>query len=200
VTAASTASTASTPRPVALPRAIWGMWMLILTELMIFLSLIGSYFYVRAGEASWPPPGIEAPPLGRIVVFTFVLLGSSVPMWWAERAARAGRMGGVQAGLALAWAMGAVFFANQVVEFRHLGFGPRDTVYGSLFYAITGLHGAHLVVGLVMNGVAQVKAALGKFDGGRHLTVDVVSLYWHFVDAVWILVFSTVYLSPHLLR
>jgi heme/copper-type cytochrome/quinol oxidase subunit 3 len=176
------------------------MWMLILTELMIFGALITSYFYVRAGADPWPPAGIEKPELGRVLVFTAVLLGSSVPMVWAERAIRSGSVARLRLWLLVAWVMGAAFFANQVLEYRDLGFGYRDNVYGSFFWGITGLHGAHLVVGLVMNGVTQAKAALGKFDASRHRTVEVVSLYWHFVDAVWILVFSSLYLSPHLIR
>lgn len=183
-----------------LPRGLWGMWMLILTELMIFGALLGSYFYVRAGAAPWPPDGIERPELARIAAMSLVLLGSSMPMWWAEAGIRRGRVGQLRLGLALAWVMGAVFFANQVVEYRELAFGLRDNVYGSLFYAITGLHGAHLVMGLLMNGVVQVKAWTGRLSAERHQTVEVVSLYWHFVDAVWVLVFSTVYLSPWVIR
>lgn len=193
-----TAVALPTRRP--LPRAVWGMWMLILTEAMIFGALIGSYFYVRAGSSPWPPAGVEEPELTRIALFSLVLLGSSVPMWWAERSIKRGRRGGLQLGLAIAWLMGAVFFANQVAEYRSLGFSYRDHVYGSLFYGITGLHGAHLVIGLVMNGLVQVKAGLGRFSADRHLTVEVVSLYWHFVDAVWVVVFASLYLSPHLIR
>jgi heme/copper-type cytochrome/quinol oxidase subunit 3 len=202
-----TAATAPTPAPAiplatrpGLRRGTWGMWMLILTELMIFGALIGSYFYVRAGQHPWPPLGIEKPPLGRISVFTFVLLGSSIPVVVAERAIRRGNVGGLRLGLAIAWLMGAAFFANQVVEYRALTFDATQHVYGSFFYAITGLHGAHLVLGLLMMAVVQTKAALGKFDADHHHTVEIASLYWHFVDAVWILVFSTVYLSPWLLQ
>jgi len=96
--------------------------------------------------------------------------------------------------------MGAAFFVNQLFEYRALHFGIRSTVYGSLFYGITGLHGAHLVIGLVMNTVVQLKAWLGKFSEKHHVTVEVVSLYWHFVDGVWILVFSSLYLSPHIIK
>lgn len=191
----TTAVAAPVPRrPVS--RGAWGMWMLILTELMIFGGLIGSYFFVRAGADPWPPAGIEKPELARTLLATVVLLGSSVPMVWAERGIRRGSVRVLRIGLALAFVMGAAFFANQIVEYRKLGFGVTDNVYGSLFYAITGLHGAHLVVGLVMNGVTQAKARLGRFDAERHRTVEVVALYWHFVDAVWVLVLFTVYLSP----
>lgn len=191
---------ASTSTRTPLDRGTWGMWMLILTELMIFGALIGSYFYVRAGAHAWPPAGIDKPALDKIGIATVVLLGSSLPMWWAESGIRRGLVGRLRLGLAMAWLMGAAFFLNQVVEYRALRFGIRDNVYGSLFYGITGLHGAHLLIGLVMNGLVQVKAWMGKFDEEHHLTVEVVTLYWHFVDGVWILVFSSLYLSPHFIR
>jgi cytochrome c oxidase subunit 3 len=200
VTAVAVPSSNAAPTRKPLARGTWGMWMLILTELMIFGALIGSYFYVRAGAHAWPPTGIDKPKLDKISIATVVLLGSSIPMWWAESGIRRGQVGRLRLGLAIAWVMGAAFFLNQLVEYRELAFGLRDNVYGSLFYAITGLHGAHLVIGLVMNGLVQVKAWMGKFDEHHHLTVEVVSLYWHFVDGVWILVFSSLYLSPHLIR
>jgi heme/copper-type cytochrome/quinol oxidase subunit 3 len=200
VAAAPAAASGSASGATGMPRAKWGMWMLIVTELMIFLALISSYFYVRAGAHPWPPTGIEKPDLSRISWFTVVLLGSSLPMWWAEAGIRRGRVGRLRLGLAVAWLMGLAFFVNQVFEYRALHFGVRSTVYGSLFYGITGLHGAHLIVGLLMNGIVQVKARMGKFSKEHHLTVEVVSLYWHFVDAVWVLVFSSLYLSPHLIK
>ena len=170
-------------------RGVWGMWMMILTELMIFGSLIGSFFFVHAERTA------DAPELPRIAAFSVLLHGSSVPMALAERAGKRGRAGALKASLVIAFVMGGLFFANQVAEFRSLPFDWNDSVYGSLFYAITGLHGAHLVMGLVMVAVLLAKARRGPV----HRTLEVVALYWHFVDVVWILVFSTVYLSPHVL-
>jgi cytochrome c oxidase subunit III len=169
-------------------RGVWGMWMMILTELMIFGSLIGSFFFVHAYRDAEPMD------LTRIAAFSVVLLGSSVPMAWAERGLRRDNIGQLQAGLGIALVMGAVFFANQVAEYRELEFDWQDDVFGSLFFAITGLHGAHLLMGLVMGAVVLAKAPKRP-----HRTMEVVALYWHFVDFVWVLVFSTVYLSPHLL-
>lgn len=172
---------ATTAKPIS--RGVWGMWMMILTELMIFGALIGSFFYVHAERTT------EAPELGRIAAFSVLLLGSSIPMALAERGIRR------RANLIIAFVMGAAFFANQVAEFASLPFDWRHDVYGSLFYAITGLHGAHLVMGLVMVAVLYAKARRGPVER----TIEVVALYWHFVDFVWVLVFSTVYLSPHVL-
>ena len=93
--------------------------------------------------------------------------------------------------------MGAAFLVNQVIEFRELDFGADDNAYASLFIMITGLHGLHVLAGLLISVVVQLKAALGRFDAEHHVTRVVFALYWHFVDVVWIFVFSSLYLSVH---
>ncbi|HMC53029.1 MAG TPA: cytochrome c oxidase subunit 3 [Acidimicrobiales bacterium] len=179
------------------PTAWWGMVILIMTEATLFGGLLSSYFFLRALNPTWPLGGIKPPDLGRISVFTAVLLGSSVPVFWAEAGIKRGKVGRLRAGLALSWVMGLAFFVNQVLEYRSLGFGPRTNAYGSLFYAITGLHGAHVALGLIISLVVQLKAWLGRLSARRHLTAQVFGLYWHFVDGVWVFVFSSLYLAAH---
>jgi heme/copper-type cytochrome/quinol oxidase subunit 3 len=178
--------------------AWWGMMSLIATEAMIFAGLLGSYFFTRAAAKEWPLGGIEAPELPRIIVFTVILLGSSVPIFWAEAGIRRGDVRVLRIGLFLSFVMGTVFLVNLGFEYDELTFGARDNAYGSLFYAITGLHGLHVLVGLLMNVVVQLKAGLGRVTKQRHVTVTVFGMYWHFVDVVWIFVFSSLYVSPHL--
>ena len=178
--------------------AWWGMMSLIATEAMIFAGLLGSYFFTRAASKEWPLDGIEAPELPRIIVFTVILLGSSVPIFWAEAAIRRGDVRRLRIGLLLSFLLGAAFLVNLGFEYDELTFGARDNAYGSLFYAITGLHGLHVLVGLLMNVVVQLKARLGRVSRERHVTVTVFGMYWHFVDVVWIFVFSSLYVSPHL--
>jgi heme/copper-type cytochrome/quinol oxidase subunit 3 len=102
--------------------------------------------------------------------------------------------------MSIAWLMGALFLAGHVLEYIDLWseFTPRTNAYGSLFYTITGLHALHLVVGLVMTAWVLFRALGGRYDRHRHLAVQTTVLYWHFVDAVWIAVFSTLYLSVSL--
>jgi heme/copper-type cytochrome/quinol oxidase subunit 3 len=178
--------------------AWWGMMSLIATEAMIFAGLLGSYFFVRASAKEWPLGGIDAPELGRIAVFTVVLLASSAPIFWAEAGVRRGRLGQLRIGLLLSFLLGAVFLVNQALEYRELTFGLRDNAYGSLFYGITGLHGLHVLIGLLMSLIVQIKAWTGRITPERHVTLQVFAMYWHFVDVVWIFVFSSLYLSPHL--
>lgn len=185
-------------RPKGRGTAWWGMVMLITTEAMLFFGLLAAYFFVRAGAGEWPLGGIERPELVRISIFTAVLWGSTIPVVWAERGIKAGDVARLRAGLLAAFAMGLAFVAHQfAIEWPGLTFGWRDNAYGSLFYTITGLHGLHIVAGLAMSLVVQIKAWTGRFDATRHVTVELFGLYWHFVDAVWLFVFSSLYLSVH---
>ena len=98
----------------------------------------------------------------------------------------------------LAPLLGALFLANQVREYRDLGFGIGRNAYASLFYLITGLHGLHVLVGLLVNLVVQAKLWSGRLSAERHRILLASNLYGHFVDAVWIFVFSSLYLSVRL--
>jgi heme/copper-type cytochrome/quinol oxidase subunit 3 len=176
----------------------WGMVMLITTEAMIFGALLSAYFFVRANSATWPQGGIKPPALWPILPFTMVLLASSLPLFWGEAAIKRGRVGQLRVALAISWILGAAFVANQVHEFAILEFSAKDNAYASLFVVITGLHGLHLLAGLLMSAAVQIKAGKGWFDAGRHQTVTLFSMYWHFVDVVWIFVFTSLYLTAHI--
>jgi heme/copper-type cytochrome/quinol oxidase subunit 3 len=180
------------------PVGWWGMVVLIATEATIFLALLASYFFLRAGSAQWPQGGIQPPELLTISIFTAILLGSSIPIFWAESAIEKGRVSHMRLALFISFLMGAAFLGHQVYEFAHLDFGISDNAYASIFLVTTGLHGVHVLAGLLISAVVQLKARLGQFTAERHLTVSVFGLYWHFVDVVWIFVFSSLYLSVRL--
>jgi heme/copper-type cytochrome/quinol oxidase subunit 3 len=179
-------------------RGFWGIALVIATEAVIFLGLVSSYFFLWASSNQWPQGGIEPPDLPRTLIFTPVLLLSSVPVFWAEAAIRRGRVTQLRVGMFIGFVMGLAFLVNQLLEYRDLTFGWRDNAYASVFYTTTGLHGLHVLVGLLISIVVQIKATLGRYGPDRHVNVQVFSLYWHFVDAVWIVVFSSLYLAPHL--
>jgi cytochrome c oxidase subunit 3 len=180
------------------PIAWWGMVMLVLTEAMVFLALLSAYFYVWAINPTWPQGGIAPPELARIAGFSVLLLGSSIPMVLAEHAGRRDLQPRLRATLAVAFVMAAVFLGNQVLEYRDLGFSADDNAYASLFIVITGLHGLHVLGALVMSAMVQAKAWTGRIRPGRLLTLRVLGIYWHFVDGVWVAVFSSLYLAVHL--
>jgi heme/copper-type cytochrome/quinol oxidase subunit 3 len=167
----------------------------IATEGAFFAYLLFSYFYLSSMSVNpWPDrvPGFWLP-----LVNTLILVSSSVAMFWAERAARADRTGHLRIGVAVAIALGALFLVLQGVEYSREALSGTKTAYGSLFYTITGFHGAHVFVGLIMLVVVLVRALRGHFGAGRHEAVSNAAAYWHFVDAVWIAVFTSLYITPH---
>jgi len=173
----------------------WGMVLLIVTEASLFVYLLLSYFYLGSmARGPWPASGL--PELRLALPNTGVLLLSSGAMWWAESGIRRGDETRLRLGLMLTLLLGAVFLGIQLVEYRHQSFTPATSAYGSLFYTITGFHGAHVAVGLLMLAVVGLRAWLGHFSFRHHLAVTNVSWYWHFVDAVWLAVFTSLYLSP----
>jgi heme/copper-type cytochrome/quinol oxidase subunit 3 len=175
----------------------WGMIWTVATEASFFAYLIFSYFYLASmARGAWPPDGM--PELRLALPNTVILLLSSASMVWAERSIKRGNPGSLRAGLVVSFVLGGIFLAIQGIEYSHKHFSPQSDAYGSLFYTITGFHGAHVAVGLLMIAVVTIRAFLGHFRPGRHLAVSNVALYWHFVDAVWLVVFTTIYLSPRL--
>jgi heme/copper-type cytochrome/quinol oxidase subunit 3 len=174
----------------------WGMVLVVATEGAFFAYLLFSYFYLAPMSTNpWPS---EVPRIPVPLVNTGILLASSVAMWWAERGIRAGRRTRLRAGLAVAIALGVTFLALQGVEYGREALSATHDAYGSLFYTITGFHGAHVAVGLVMLAVVLVRALRGHFARGQHEAVSNVAVYWHFVDAVWLAVFTSLYITPHL--
>jgi heme/copper-type cytochrome/quinol oxidase subunit 3 len=179
----------------------WGMVLLIFTEATLFAILLTSYFYLRfQGSPVWPPDGIEKPELALIAIMTPILLLSSGPMHWAELSIKRGEVGKLRLGLLITFLMGATFLTLQGFEYHTTlqEFTPRTDVYGSLFFTITGFHGLHVAVGLLMNLWLQWGAGRGRFSGERHVAVESVTLYWHFVDAVWVFILVSLYLSPYI--
>ena len=204
----------STPARVAesdLPRfvsggtapAYWGMWMLIATEAMLFAVLIASYFFIRfQATPEWPPDGIAIPTLGLPLVMSAILWSTTIPVHMADRGIRVGNQTRLRVGLAIGFVLGAVFLAMQLaIEYPEKleEFSPTTNAYGSLFFTLTGFHAAHVAGGLAFSLWTQVRAWRGAFSAERHLTVQLFAMYWHFVDAVWLFVLATIYLSPNLI-
>ena len=181
--------------------AWWGMVMLITTEATFFAVLLASNFYLQfAGGGPWPPGGIEHPKLVKPLIMTALLVPSSIPMAWGERQIRKGHQGRTAVGMGLAFCMGTAFLMLQGTEYAEKlqEFTLRTNAYGSLFYGTTGFHGLHVLVGLVMMAFLLVGLARRRFSAERWGRVALVALYWHFVDAVWVFILFTFYLSPHL--
>ncbi|MFC5499710.1 heme-copper oxidase subunit III [Caenimonas terrae] len=173
----------------------WGMWTLVATEAALFAYLLFSYFYVASQTVgAWPPSG--PPKLGIALPDTFILLAGSLTMWLGERGVRKGRRGQLLLGIAATLVLGVVFLGLQLIEWRNKPFSLHTNAYGSLYFTVTGFHMAHVVIGLLMLAVLFVWTLLGYFDERRHSAVSTGALYWHFVTAVWIAVFLSLYVVP----
>ena len=178
----------------------WAMVCVCATEASLFAVLITAYFYLAMRSATWPPPGIRSPELEIPLAMTVALLSSSGAMAWAERGVARNRRPQLIAGLALAIGLGAVFLALFVHEYHdklRLVL-PHMHAYASMFYVITGIHGAHVSFGLLLLAFTLLRAVRGHFDAHHRSGVAIVALYWHFVDLVWLVIVATLYLSPRL--
>jgi cytochrome c oxidase subunit 3 len=172
-----------------------GMLLFIISEIMLFGAFFTAYFFIRVvADTGWFP--IDGKELPKVIagVNTAVLVSSSFTMHWALEGARRGNRRAMQVGLLTTALLGLSFLAVQINEYVHIGFAPSDNAQGTIFYGLTGLHGAHVFVGLTLLVMATTRAFRGHFTPKEHRGVEVPGIYWHFVDVMWIVVYSTVYL------
>ena len=182
--------------PTGMPTALVGMLLFIASEVMFFGGLFATYFNARASvpAGEWhPPPGGHLD-LPLAAVLTAVLVSSSFTMQFGVWAIRRGDTGKLKMWTAITLGLGILFLAGQLYDYSQLGFGIADGVFGTVFYTLTGFHGAHVFGGAVGLTIVLARATRGQFSARNHVAVEAVSMYWHFVDVVWIGVFTTIYL------
>jgi cytochrome c oxidase subunit 3 len=171
-----------------------GMFLFIASEIMLFGSFFTAYFFVRVAQGTpWPTPGLELP-VFVAGLNTIILVTSSFTMHWALQAIKRGNRSGLQAGLTLTFLLGLTFLLTQILEYARIGFAPYTNAFGTIFFCLTGLHGAHVFVGLTLLLAATVRAYRGHYSPEAHLGVEIPGIYWHFVDVMWIVVYTTVYI------
>lgn len=176
--------------------AWWGMVLLVAIESTVFATLLASYMYLRGAVAEWPPAGIPLPGLLLPAVNTLVLLTSSVAVYWAGRGLKQGDQRRLKIGLGAGVLLEIVFFVVKLFEAQRFGYGWSTSAYASIFWSISGLHTLHVVVAILMASAAWVLAMRGYYDREKMVGVQVVSIYWQFVAAVWIPVAFVLYLVP----
>jgi cytochrome c oxidase subunit III len=174
-----------------------GMLLFIGSEIMLFGSFFAAYFFVRVvnpgAPAEWPPAPYEFP-VFVAGVNTCILVTSSFTMHWALQSIKRGERKAFLAGMVLTFFMGLAFLCTQVIEYLNVGFNTGSGAFASVFFGLTGLHGAHVAVGLSLLLMVIIRGFRGHFSPEHHHGVELPGIYWHFVDVMWIVVYTTVYL------
>lgn len=182
--------------PVPLATGKLGIRLVLLSLSMLFAASIAGFLVVRSRAAVWPPPGLPVLPHG-LWLSTVILLVSSLTMQAALGAARRGDQRTMRGGLAATTALGVAFLISQTVNWFVLvaaNLTPKTTLYGFTFFILTGLHAAHVIGGIVPLAVVARRAFAGRYTQEFHPGVEYCAMYWHFLDAVWLVLFCVLYL------
>lgn len=179
----------------------WGMVMFMVTEGMVFGLLLFVYFYLAARSPTWPPDGFPDPELTQSFVRSLLLFASSATMIAAERAVGRDRTDGLAIWTAITFALATAFFIGHWQEQFHLleELTPGSSAYGTVFITIVNFHAFHLLVGMGMLVFVFAAAVAGRFSAQRHEIVRNIGMYWHYVDVIWLVVYGSLYVSPHLI-
>lgn len=192
------------PEPTTgIPHDKMGMWVFLCSEVMFFTGLIGSYIVLRFATPLWPHPA-DTLNIPLTALNTFILICSSVTMVQALAAIQRGDERKLKLFLCLTVLAGSIFLSIQAIEYWKLlnehtrinpqGFNPQVSLFGSVFFTTTGFHGFHVFCGVVCMAFVTGKAFLGKYTQAHHQGIETIGLYWHFVDLVWIVLFTIIYL------
>ncbi len=173
---------------------VLGMFLFIASEIMLFGSFFTAYFFIRVVRPTPDWHDIHELPVFVAGLNTAILLTSSATMHWALQSIKRGHRAGLKAGLVLTFCMGLTFLLTQIAEYARIGFAPHDDSFATIFFCLTGLHGAHVFVGLTLLFFATMRAFRGHFTPEHHHGVEIPGIYWHFVDVMWIVVYTTVYI------
>ncbi|MBE9182697.1 heme-copper oxidase subunit III [Oculatella sp. LEGE 06141] len=176
-------------------KGMFGMTVFLLSESLIFLSLFFAYIVLRLTTSDWLPSGVSGPEASTFVVInTIVLLSSSVVIQLAERSLSRHRLGQFRLLWSITALMGTYFLVGQGIEWSHLDFGLRTGLVGATFYILTGFHGLHVLSGVILQAIMLVRSLIPNNYSNGHFGVSATTLFWHFVDGLWVILFSLLYI------
>jgi cytochrome c oxidase subunit III len=182
---------------------IFGLIVFLVAEGMIFLGLFIAYLAFRSMAPEWPPAGTPKLELMLPGINTVILLSSSLVIHQADTAIKKNDVKGLQLWFGLTALMGIIFLGGQLYEYSHLEFGLRTNLFASTFYVLTGFHGLHVTVGVLLilsvlwrsRSVSEGESMKSEHYGAQnHFGVEAAEIYWHFVDVIWVLLFILLYL------
>ena len=180
-------------------RGTWGMWLFILSELWIFLGLLFAYYFMAYHTIRWPPE--KAPSLTIPSIITGMLIASCMVLEVGRRALATGNRAAAKIALVIGLLAGALYIWLEIMSFRtYLAVvTPQQDSYGSIYYTIFTIHGAHLVIGMLLF-VFGLLVPLEPTERAPYRVYYNSILYWYFTTFVWILLFCTIYVPPHIYR
>lgn len=173
---------------------MFGFIVFLVSESIIFLSFFVGYIVLKTGTDPWLPPGFEGLEVREPFINTVVLVSSSLVIYGAERCLHQENLWGFRLFWLLTMAMGGFFLYGQAVEWQHLPFGFTTGTFGGTFYLLTGFHGLHVLTGILLQGIMLGRSFIpGNYNGGE-FGVAATSIFWHFVDVIWIVLFLLIYI------
>jgi cytochrome c oxidase subunit III len=172
---------------------LFGTVLFLASELLFFGGLFAAYFTLRARTSPWPPPDADLD-VALATVGTAILAISSFTMQRGVARGREGEIGRLRWWTLATMALGVIFLGIQLFDWNSLDFGISSHAYGTLFYAMTGFHGLHVLAGVVLMVVVLGRSVQGAYRDGQIDGAEAVAYYWHFVDVVWIALYATLFL------
>lgn len=171
-----------------------GLFVFLISESLMFGSLFATYLILRGLNTQWPPEGTEVELL-LPTINTIILVSSSFVIHLGDTAVKKNDVAGLRRWYILTALMGAIFLGGQVYEYLTLGYGLTTNVFSNCFYMMTGFHGLHVFVGLLLIlGVLWRSRRAGHYSEHHHTGVEMAEIYWHFVDVIWIVLFALLYI------
>ncbi|MBW4598003.1 MAG: heme-copper oxidase subunit III [Brasilonema angustatum HA4187-MV1] len=173
---------------------MFGFTVFLLSETFIFLGFFTAYIVYKTTLPNWLPPGVSGLETKDPAINTVILVSSSFVIYLAERALARHDLTKFRQFLALTIAMGSYFLVGQAIEWSHLSFGFTTGVFGGMFYLLTGFHGLHVLTGILLQIIVFGRSFIpGNYDTG-HFGINATSVFWHFVDVIWIVLFVLIYI------
>ena len=176
-------------------KTLFGFLSFLISESFVFLSFILSTIALRMTTTQWLPPGVESPQITtENIISSVILLSSSIVIYFAERALKKKKLGQFRLLWLLVILMGSFFLYAEIKEWLDNSFGPAAGLMGSTYYLLTGFHGLHVAAGIILLSIMLIRSFIPHIYQGGHYGVTAISIFWHFVDVLWIVIFSLVYL------
>jgi cytochrome c oxidase subunit 3 len=170
-----------------------GVVIFLISEFFLFGALFFTYYYLRSVSQPWPPSGVHLD-MGRPIANTVILLASSAVIYMGVRAARRGNWQRAGWFLVITLSLGVMFLGITVWEWLQETFRPWSSAYGSIFYTLTGFHALHVFGGIMLLTALHNRIRHNRFSTGNYQAIELGSIYWHYVDFIWILVFITLFI------